>query len=133
VDNFQTGPPHSADALAAVVDRITYKRGWRIWLSDQDRPTEQYAGSSGLTLCIGAVVPDSLSVPHDHGWAETTVEHWFAVPPLAYDDETWQRWVLDRIIDVETHEALEFFRVDGNAVYFPNHGPLRNPYTIERR
>ena len=124
MDNHQQGPPGSGDALADVVARVSYKPGWCVWLKDMERDTEHLAGSEGLTLCIAATVQDSTSDD------TTTVEHWFAVPPAEYDAETWQRWVLDQVLLVEQHEALEFFRVDGAAPYFPAHGQGRNPYTI---
>lgn len=125
MNNHQQGPP--ADTLAEVVAHTTYKPGWKLWLADQQRETEHLAGSQGLTLCISAVVKDSTTD------GNTTVEHWFIPPTASYDSETWQRWVLDCLIKVETHEAMEFFKVDGNAVFFPAHGVGRDPYTIERR
>ena len=36
------------------------------------------------------------------------VVHYFPVPPAAYNEESWKRWLLDRLIEVETHEACEF-------------------------
>lgn len=132
--NEQHGPPHAADALAAVVSSVTYKPGWRLWLADMDRPTEHYAGSSGLTLCIAADVPDSTKVDGD--WiprdGRTNVEHWFHIPPVSWKRPAWERWVLDCLLLVERHEAMEFFRVDGEAVFFPAHGSGANPYEIAR-
>ena len=122
--NQQQGP--DATTLAEVVSTITYKPGWSLWLTDMERPTEHLAGSHGLTLCIAAHVENSYRPE------PTRVEHWFAVPPAAYDRETWERWVLDQILLVEQHEALEFFRVDDELVYAPAHGPMRNPYEIRR-
>ena len=52
------------------------------------------------------------------------------VPPASWDRQTWQRWILDCILQVETHEALEFFAVDDIKPYFPAHGPGKNPYEI---
>lgn len=125
MNNSQEGP--DATTLVEVVSTITYKPGWKLWLAeDMARPTEHMAGSRGLTLCISAEVENSY---HPE---PTTVEHWMAVPPTAYDRDTWIRWVLDQILLVEQHEALEFFKVDGELVYAPAHGPMRNPYTIER-
>lgn len=126
--NHQEGPQHAADALANVVNEVTYKAGWKIWLAYIDRPTEHYAGSSGLTLCIAATVPDSTRPGYT-----TKVEHWLAVPPTSWNGPTWERWVLDQILLVERHEAMEFYAVDGVKLFFPAHGPGRDPYTIERR
>lgn len=115
------GPPESAAILADLVARTTYKPGWTLELRELDR--EQ--GSQGLTLCISATVPDSL-----HPGQTVSFLHLMPVMPAAYDAETWTRWLLDQLLLVEQHEALEFFKVDGNAPFFPEHAPGRNPYTI---
>lgn len=123
--NEQHGPHHAAEALAAIIPHITYKDGWTFRLANKDRPTEHYAGSSGLTFIIRADVPNSVK-PGEM----TYVEHWMAVPPTSWQRDAWVRWILDQIILVETHEAMEFYRVDGFAPYFPAHGPGRDPYEI---
>lgn len=126
--NTQTGPQRAAEALANVVATVEYKHGWHIWLAHKQRDTEQYAGSEGLTLCIAATVPDSTRPGETVG-----VEHWMAVPPTSWDQQTWERWVLDQLLLVERHEAMEFYAVDGHKPYFPSHGPGRDPYSIERK
>lgn len=126
--NTQTGPQHASDALAEVVSAATYKAGWEIWLAHQQRPSEQYTGSEGLTLCIAARVPDSTRPGETVG-----VEHWIAVPPTSWERPTWERWLLDQLLLVETHEAMEFYAIDGHKPYFPAHGPGRDPYAIERK
>jgi hypothetical protein len=124
--NEQRGPAHAAQALAEVVAEVAYKDGWTFRLEHIQRPTEQYAGSEGLTLRIRADVPNSVK-PGEM----TYVEHWMAVPPTSWNRETWVRWVLDQIILVETHEAMEFYAVAGKKPYFPAHGPGRDPYAIQ--
>lgn len=106
--------------LASLVSRLTYKPGWTFELKELDR--EQ--GSQGLTLCIAATVDDSFGTEPIH------ILHLMPVMPAAYDEETWARWLLDQIILVEQHEAMEFFRIDGNNTFMPEHAPGRNPYTI---
>lgn len=106
--------------LAALVDSVSYREGWTFRLADLNRGQ----GCSGLTLVIDANVIDSISdVP-------MTVRHYFIVPAAAYNRRSWMRWLLDRCIDVETHEACEFFRIDGARVYAPHHAEGENPYTI---
>jgi hypothetical protein len=123
--NEQHGPAEAMHALADVVKNVSYKDGWRFSLDYINRPTEQFAGSHGLTLRIYAEVPNSVK-PGEM----TYVEHWLAVPPTSWQRDTWVRWVLDQIILVETHEAMEFYTVDGVKPYFPAHGPGRDPYEI---
>jgi hypothetical protein len=124
--NEQHGPQHAADTLEQLVSEVTYKDGWNFDLAYINRPTEHFAGSQGLTLIISAEVPNSIRP------GETTnVEHWMAVPPTSWGRASWMRWILDQIILVETHEAMEFYRVNGRAPYFPSHGPGHDPYAIE--
>lgn len=118
--NRQVGPSDAADVLADLVTRLSYKPDWTFDLVECSRGQ----GCEGLTLQIGATVTDSFGV------GQTEVLHLMPVPPAAYDAETWQRWVLDQILLVERHEALEFFRIDGEQAYFPEHGPGRDPYAI---
>lgn len=118
--NRQVGPDDAADILAALVPRITYKPGWSFELSEISRGQ----GCEGLTLLISFTAPDSL------GDGETTGVHLMPVLPAAYDEESWLRWIFEQVQMVETHEAMEFFCVDGKQPYFPEHGPGRNPYVV---
>jgi hypothetical protein len=119
--NTQTAPyPH---ALATLIEHLQYRPGFRIWLTDPDYDRGQ--GSKGLTLIVQASVPDSY-----HPERQITVNHLFPVPPAAYDERSWQRWLFDRLGEVETHERCEFFRIDGYRPYAPHHQPGADPYTI---
>lgn len=126
----QIGPPGSVDLLQEVVESVTYKPGWTLALKEMYRHGEHLGGGTGTTLSVRLECEDSTKPGEKVG-----LHHLFAVPPAAYNRQTWERWVLDCIIQVETHEALEFFRVDGWAPYFPPHGFANghNPYVIERR
>lgn len=128
LSNTQLGPQHALDALARVVAEVTYKDAWRVRLENKERPTEHMAGSEGLTLCIGAEVPNST-----RPGKMTPVEHWMAVPPTSWYRPTWERWVFDQLLLVERHEAMEFYAVNGHKLFFPSHGPGRDPYAIERK
>lgn len=124
--NEQRGPAHASEALEQVVSEVTYKDGWSVRLAHINRPTEHFAGSEGLTLIISAAVPDSVR-PGEM----TYVEHWMAVPPTSWGRASWVRWVLDQLVLVETHEAMEFYAVAGYKPYFPAHGPGHDPYAVE--
>jgi hypothetical protein len=108
-------------ALHDLVDRLTYKPNWKITLADVDRGQ----GSEGLTLCILIATPNSYKPDEIR-----SVMHYMIVPAAAYDDRSWQRWLLDQILLVETHEACEFFAVEGVKVFAPRHAPGNDPYTI---
>ena len=109
------------EALAALVDALEYKPGFDVSLRTLDRGQ----GSVGLTLCVLLTCADSY-----HPDQRRAVMHYFPVPPAAYDERTWRRWLLDRLLDVDVHEACEWFRVDGVRPFAPNHGPGRDPYTV---
>lgn len=119
----QTAPfPH---VLAKLVADCTYRQGWRIYLDDIDRGQ----GSQGLTLNIITYGTNAYH-PEDKCYG---VQHFMPVPPAAFDERAWTRWLLDQFKLVEEHEACEFFQIRGEHPFAPNHGPGRNPYsTLEK-
>lgn len=106
--------------LDELVGAVTYRPGWAVALRHMDRGQ----GSVGLTLLITAQVRDSL------GEDTIRVLHLFIVPAASYNRASWMRWLLDRFLDVEQHEACEFFRIDGERVFAPHHSEGEDPYTI---
>jgi hypothetical protein len=116
--------------LASLVDRLSYRKhmGWRVWLEDdlqRDKPGRHAGESRGMTLIVQRCGPDTYD--HDHLMA---VNHYFPVPPATYDERSWRRWLFDRLGDVDTHERMEDFVIDGERPYAPSHGPGNNPYMI---
>ncbi len=107
--------------LEGLIDRLKYKEGWKLAIADLDRGQ----GSAGLTLLINLTCKDSY-----HPEQTMQVLHYMIIPPAAYDERSWQRWLLDQILLVEQHEACEFFLIDGKRPYAPHHGPGNNCYTI---
>ena len=117
--NSQTAP--YPDPLSHLVNGLTYKPDWSVRLQDLDRGQ----GSRGLTLVVHITGPDSYDATR-----QVSVNHYFPVPPAAYDRRSWQRWLFDQILLVERHEACEFFTVDGEKPYAPSHGPGNDPYLV---
>jgi hypothetical protein len=130
------------EKLADLVGRVRYRPGWRFSLIDMERdPASSHgAAAGGLTLIILADVHDSY-----HPELHRPVNHYFVVPAATYDRESWRRWLLERVLEVERHEACEWFQIvdmpsyqgqDGeqhelvSRPFAPNHGPGRDPYTI---
>ena len=111
-------------ALESLVGRISYKSNWKFTLADVDRGQ----GSEGLTLCCLIETEDS----YEEG-KYRRVMHYMIPPPAAFDEREWQAWLMDQVILIETHEAMEFFKIDGKRPYAPNHGPGRNPYRIHEK
>jgi hypothetical protein len=63
------------------------------------------------------------------------VEHRFQVPVGVMAKPPWQRWLLDRCLDVDRHEGMELFRFEGGGYehrpFYPEHGPSARLYSIE--
>jgi hypothetical protein len=115
----QEGP--YPEVLASLVQRLTYRPGWRFSLEDIDRGQ----GSKGLTFTALGVYPDTYNPDQ-----QIRVLHCFPVLPAAYDERSWRRWLFERILEIERHEACEFFQIDGERPYAPHHGPGNDPYII---
>jgi len=58
------------------------------------------------------------------------VNHYMPVPPAAFDERSWRRWLFDQCLLVERHEAMEFFAIDDERPYAPSHGPGNDPYIV---
>lgn len=109
--------------LHDLVERLTYRPGWTFRLDNIDRGQ----GSFGLTLDIITCGYDSY---HPERGATYRVHHYMPVPPAAYDERSWRRWLLEQLLLVERHEACEFFAIDGKRPYAPHHGPGNDPYIV---
>jgi hypothetical protein len=121
--NAQTAP--YPQELADLVESCAYRPGWRACLTPTDFDRGQ--GSVGLTLVITTKGYDTY---HPERGETYCVNHYFPVPPAAYDQRSWRRWLFEQFRLVEGHEAAEFFQVGGQRPYAPNHGPGRDPYTV---
>jgi hypothetical protein len=122
--------------LADLVDALNgnYKPGYQVLLYDdfpRDKVGDEVVGH-GLTLGIIARVPDSIGgvYPGVNKGDIIRVQHLFIVPAATYNRDSWMRWLLNRCIDVETHETCEFFQIDGERPFAPHHGNGEDPYTI---
>lgn len=107
--------------LADLVSEAHFTRDWHFSLTTVDRGQ----GSAGLTLIINIHEPDAYNPSH-----MVSVNHYFPVPPAAYDMRAWRRWLFDCVIQVLHHEAMEGFRIGDDRPYAPSHGPGNDPYMI---
>jgi hypothetical protein len=108
--------------LAEIVDAMSYREGYKFVLDHIDRGQ----GSEGLTFMVMSDGVDTYDPANKH----MRVWHYFPVPAAAYNRQSWLRWVLDRLIELEVHEACEFFKVDGKLPFAPNHSPGWDPYAV---
>lgn len=107
--------------LKALVPKISYKPMWKIYLGYEVADD----GAGGWHLFIISHTANSLDPSQ-----EIRVRHGFLVPAASYNRDTWAIWVFDRIRDVETHEAGEFFRIDDVREFAPHHSNGENPYVV---
>jgi hypothetical protein len=124
----QTAP--DPEALAYLVERLSYRPGWAFKLADIDRGQ----GSEGLTLIITTRGYDSY---HSDRGENYRVNHYMLVPPAAFDNRSWQRWLFEQCLLVERHECMEFFAIHDSPgsehsvrPYAPSHGPGNDPYLV---
>lgn len=110
-------PPY----LPELVKQIMYKPGWEFELAVKFEPD----GSGGLQLQIISDTLNSFDFSQ-----RIRVLHSFLVPAASYNRDTWAAWIFDRVRDVESHEAGEFFRIDEVREFAPHHGNGEDPYRV---
>lgn len=143
-DSRQYGPWPSE--LEALVAQVRYRHGWKFWLTDEERDPADTHGQAagGLTLTITTLTANSYHARECDTCGTTVadyrVRHLFPVPATTWDRQAWLDWLMDRIEDVERHEAREFFSLHRRKAqpngwtcieerpFAPNHGPGRDPY-----
>jgi hypothetical protein len=118
------------EPLAELVRQLDYRadRGWEVALEDdlqRDKPGRHVGEARGLTLVVTRVGPDTYDRSR-----MMSVWHYFPVPAATYNLQSWRRWLFDRLGDVDDHERMEDFVVDGHRPFAPNHGPGWNPYLV---
>lgn len=113
--------PYEPPGLRALVESLSYKPGWEFRL----RAFSEAGQVRGVAFYVTSDTENSLDPSR-----RIRVLHEFLVPPASYNRDTWAAWLFDRIRDVETHEAGEFFRIDGVREFAPHHGNGEDPYRV---
>lgn len=105
----------SIEAFRALVARISYKPNWRLTVWG-DSPCAET-----VLLRIAFRAPDSTgAVP---GLTERALKHAIPTRRLAlWSDAEALRFIFQQILELERHEAREWFKLDGKPVDYP-HGP----------
>lgn len=127
----------SCAELPALVGALRYRPGWSFrlhagatsasWTCGPPAPVSSggwAAWGEPLFLVVCAAVEDSAAPGRP-----LRVEHRFAVPP-DQPPAGWRRWLLDRCLDVDRHEAMEWFAIGGDRPFYPGHGPGADLYGI---
>lgn len=123
VDSMNQKAPWPAE-LAWLVQHMQYRPGWIFRLMPE---LDRGQGSEGLTLVVTSLGYDTY---HPELGEQYRVMHYMPVPPASYNRESWQEWLLEQLLAIESHEACEFFQIDGKRPFAPNHGPGWNPYQV---
>lgn len=130
-----TGPPHThvsglRDELDQVLATMRYAvDGWRF---------ELHAEPAMWTQGLARTLRVTLTTANSDDPSQTIhVTHIFAVPPADLAARTiggatafWARWLLDRILDVQCHEAMENLWFDDERPFYPEHGSGSSPYRV---
>lgn len=116
------GPlPYEPPGLRKIIQSISYKPDWRFYM----RTFSEDGEIRGWQLSIFSNTENSLN--HSQ---RINVHHSFLIPPASYNRDSWVAWIFDRIRDVETHEACEFFQVGGYREFAPHHSNGEDPYRV---
>lgn len=99
------------DALRAALKRVTYRPGWRMVLYQSQH--------EGVWMSVKAELDD----PNSPG-KTTMLNVRTAVPPIPHEQYFFQ-WLAYRIGRIESHEAREMLRIDGQKFDDP-HAPDAN-------
>ena len=91
-----------------LIKELTYKEGWKFEVVP---PFYDY-GHELLKVTVTTVDPKTKH-PVD-------VTHRRPIPPTIWPADFWSRWLLDQIIDIETHEACEFFKLGDRRPFYPH-------------
>lgn len=106
-----------------ILSKLVYKPGWSFTLTS-GYPWDPQPNPDGFRLGLLSI---QVQTTDSFTGEPVILEHNFTMPDMDLPREAWERMILDHIIDVEIHEAMEFFTVDGEKPFFPDH---RNPYVI---
>jgi hypothetical protein len=80
---------------------LRYREGWSFELKDIERDhADVHSGAAGGLTFIG--------ITGDYGG----LYFYFPVPAATFNRASWLRWLFDRILDVERHEAMEHFAIE---------------------
>jgi hypothetical protein len=139
----------------------------------RDKPGRHIGESRGMTLVVQrrgrdtyhpsdpdlvedaliavAKAPDDLAAlrvlaekAREERYQVITVNHYFPVPAATYNEQSWLKWLFDRLGNVDDHERMEDFALavdhtvgpDGEAdehldrPYAPMHKPGWDPYLV---
>lgn len=101
------------DSVRSFLRSVTYKDGWEF---------EVYGNPfDGMYIQIRATVPNAYYIKGGESPETVQLRINSPIPTVALESHRHLGdWILWRIIRVETHEAMEFFKVGGYMIYDPH-------------
>lgn len=90
------------ERLKVLLEHFTYKPKWRFSLVREG-------------LLISIIAPNT-----DNPEQMIEVNLSRGIPSFVHPDFPWEHWLLDQIMEIERHEAQEFFKIDGIKVFDPH-------------
>lgn len=88
------------------LSHISYKDGWKFEVHESEWE--------------GPFIRILVDVPDTYNEGETTTLGINTFIPPTKDTEEFERWLLARVIRIESHEAREFFKRDGEVIFDPH-------------
>ena len=88
--------------LKDLLQTFTYRPGWKFFVLD------------------GAIHVQAMVIDTDDHERMTPLRFVRPLPQFTRDDFDWTRWLLYIVLEVEDHEAREFFKIDGVKVFDPH-------------
>jgi len=104
--------------MALDATTLAYKPGWSF----------KVAGPNNRFLCVFATTQDSTDPTRTR-----CTQHMFEIPDDLNDERLIARWVFDRLLLCELHEAGEFFKIGSFAPFYPHHQDEGSPYELVNR
>lgn len=90
------------ESLERLLQTFTYKPDWAFTIIEE-----------GLLIRL-------IAVDTDNHRNRIPITFSIGIPSFVRPDFPWDRWLLDQIMEVEKHEAREFFKVNGVKVFDPH-------------
>lgn len=120
MDLEQQPQPLSFGILQCLLGCVTYKKGFNFSLFQDET-------MSRTVLYVRATVPNAYDLTKNTElFIRAIIPTWVIRTP-----EDFFLWIQQRLIEMEIHECLEFFRIDGKPLYNP-HDPVEPTKGVSR-
>jgi hypothetical protein len=113
LDPLQIRELTATSKVRELLRRFTYKPGWRFKIAGDYEDPPRPPGPGAIQVTFQA--PDAY-----HPKRVVPIISVIAIPDQPEDEDRLARWLFDRILDIERHEAGEWFVIDGRRPFDPH-------------